>query len=254
MREGTFLLTVASCFLIAGSVLAASAQIEMTEPTLSVVDGNVVHGTAFFGAAIGSKPYDTAGNLGATFHLGQWGSGMIYFNGDIWTWIENRTATEFKPRRIEYTLEPGYYQVKGNNAYRFFVKHQSFHNVDFLGGENEGYELYGVSYRRLSKPKFYLAAGKYMNRRVVDYDWDFAGSLTFDLPPLGGRDTYFELWAHHVTENKSSRNGFTDYAAELGVEYESGITLFGRYELLHDIDRFMGTTDHHVLTGIRYNW
>jgi hypothetical protein len=234
--------------------LATSAQMEMTERTLLLEDGEVVHGTAFFGAVIGSDLYNSAGNLGATFHLGSWKPGILYFNGDVWTWIENGADNSFKPRRILYTLEPGYYRQKGNDAYRFFIKHQSYHNVDFFGGMNEAYELYGVSYRHLDKPKVYLELGTYQNKRIVDYSLDIAASLTLDLPPWNDRATYLEIWGHHVTETGSTRNGFTDYAAELGFAYRNGITLFGRYEYLHDINHFDGIADHHVLTGIRYRW
>ena len=250
-----FLPLMGLCLLVANCqpVFPTSDQIEMTEPTLVATDRSV-HGTAFFGAAPGGKPFNTAGNLGATFHLGAWGNGALYFNGDVWTWVKHASGNRFEPKRLIYTLEPGYYRENGKSAYRFFIRHQSFHDVDFFGGENEAYELYGASLRHAGKPQVYIQVGKYLNKRVVDYGWDFAGSLTFDLPPWGKKDTYLELWAHHVTGKRASRDGFTDYAAEFGVQYRSGITLFGRYESLHDIDRFLGKTDHHVLTGIRYNW
>ena len=128
--------------------------------------------------------------------------------------------------------------------------------VDFHDDLDESYELYGVSYEWLGSPGYYLRAGKYLNRKDVDYDWDIAGSATFNLKPINGRETYFHAWLHQVTEDNGldDRDGFMDYAGEMGIKFYSGIVLFGRYEFLHDIDGFGGASDHHVLVGTRYVW
>jgi hypothetical protein len=234
---------------------ATSAQIELSEPVLPVTQGEI-NGSAFFGAAVGSDAYDTAGDLGATFPIGSMGSGQLYFFGDVFTWVEDIHGGKFQPRRIIYTLEPGCDYVLGKDEYRFFIKHQSFHDVDFFDDLEESYELYGINYRRLGSPEYVLRTGKYLNTNDVDYDWDFAAAATFGLARTQDSETYLRIWVHHVTENNDliDRNGFTDFAGEVGTSYKNGITLFARYQLLHDIDRFGGRSEHQLLVGPKYVW
>ena len=234
------------------NVWATSPQIELSEPLLD--RPGLVHSTAFFGAVAGSKVYDTAGSLGTTFQLGKQKSGRFYFFGDIFTWIKNMSGTSFEPKRITYTLETGYAIENEGNRTRIFIKHQSFHNVDFVDGPRESYELYGVSYQWLKKPDIYLSVGNYLNKKNVDYTWDLVASATIDLKSIEGHDTYLHVWLHRVTESGNIRDGFTDYAGELGVHLSPAVTAFGRYELLNDIDHFKGTADHHTMIGIRYQW
>ena len=237
--------------------LCSSAQIEEIEPVLTLAD-KAVHGTASFGALLGSDVYDTAGNLGVTFPLGNIKAGRLYFLGDMYTYIKNPGGQRFAPQRVIYTLEPGYYWERGNAGYTLFIEHQSSHLIDqpAIGPESESYELYGFSYRQLRPPHFYAEVGKYLDKRVVDYDWDLATSATWDLPPWGTKQPYLHGWLHHVTETDgpNGRDGFTDYAAEFGVAYDTGVTPFARYEFLNDINHFAGSSDHYVLLGVRYTW
>jgi len=247
----TFLLFLAAC----APASCASPQFELTEPVLVPTD-NLVHGTATFEILLGSHVYNTAGNLGATFPLGTARSGRFYFYADMLTWIRNPGDSRFEPRRIVYTLEPGYYIQRDDNRYRFFIKHQSFHNSDTFCDDNESYELYGLSYNSLRRPELYVSVGKYVNRCVVDYTWDLVGWATWELAQSDSTTTYFHAWLHIVTENDGprGRNGFTDYAAELGLRFNSGVMLFARYEFLHDVDRFAGESDHRLIPGITYTW
>lgn len=243
--------------LLSGYAHATSAQIEMADPVLPCVQEKPVHGTAFFGLVPGSDLYDTAGNLGATFELAKKRASIVYFTGDLFTYIKNPGGTHFEPRRIIYTLEPGVAVRKGScDVYRLFIKHQSYHDVDFTDGINESYELYGLGYCHGNLNGVHLSVGKYLNRKAVDYDWDLAAAVTIGLGKGIGGDVYTHLWVHRVTESSppAGRDGFTDYAAELGVKYISGITLFGRLEHLHDLDRFAGRTESHGLTGLKYEW
>lgn len=232
-----------------------SPQIELSEPILTLDDATV-HGKVSFGVLAGSDLYNTAGNLGGTFSLGHMNGGMFYFFGDIFTWVHNPKWDSFEPQRIIYTLEFGYYWEHGDDGYRLFAKHQSFHDVDMCDGLQESYELYGASYRRLTRPEFYASLGLYQNRRVVDYRWDLAVAATFDLPPVWDKQTYLHLWLHQVTEKHApgAGNGFLDNAAEAGIVFDTGVVLFARYECLHDINCFDGITDKHVLAGVRYSW
>ena len=253
--------SLTACLLALLALLArapapcTSPQIELSEPILTL-DDQAVHGTAFFGAPFGSHVYSTAGDLGATFPLGHVDGGKPYFFGDMFTWIRNPSGCEFEPRRIIYTLELGYYWEVENNGYRFFAKHQSFHDVDFYDSLDKGYELYGLSYRRKESPEFYASVGKYMNDCIVDYQWDLVAATTFALPPVWEKETYLHLWLHQVTENDGpgGRDGFLDYAAEVGIKFDTGVTLFTRYEFLHDINYFGGAADRHFLTGAAYRW
>lgn len=251
-----FLSIVLLCFVMHGIVFATSAQIEFSDPILPMPDDKSVHGKVFFGVVSGSDIYDAAGNIGATFDIGVVDKGSLYFSGDIFTYLEVKDGfSDFNPRRIIYTLEPGYVRVRGNSAYRFFIKHQSFHDVDSSDELDESYELYGLSYKSAGNPEFYIAAGKYLNVKDVDYEWDFTASATFDLQIIRNRSTYFHAWVHHITEDGTiDRNGFTDYAGELGISFKNNLTWFARYELLHDIDRFNGLTDNHAIIGARYIW
>lgn len=251
------------CFLstlllltIAVGVLADSAQLEMTDPVLPVGKGHAANGTAFLGWVGGGHAFNTAGNLGGTFPIGSIHRGEFYFNGDMFTWIRNPRPADFRPRRIIFTLEPGYNLVKNDDEYRFFIKHQSYHNVDFVGPPRESYEMYGFSYRRLRYPLVGVRVGKYLNRRTVDYDWDFTGSVTFALPDSMGYKSQLHGWIHHVTESGNSfgRNGFTDYAVEYSFTINGGLRMITRYEFLHDIESFGSRSDHHVLVGPMYTW
>ncbi len=256
-RIPTFLLVFSLLLIPCVKGLCTSAQIEETEPVLTLAD-KAVHGTASFGALLGGHVFDSAGNLGATFPLGHIKKSRIYFLGDLYTYVKNPGGQRFQPRRIIYTLEPGYYWEHRDAGYRFFIKHQSFHLIDqpAIGPESESYELYGLSYRQLSSPHLYASVGKYLNKRVVDYNWDFAASATWDLQPWGRTEPYLHGWLHHVTESDhpTGRSGFTDYAAEFGVRFSTGMIPFARYEFLNDIDRFAGSSDHHTLLGLRYTW
>lgn len=250
-RFVTFLLFLAAC----ARASCTSPQFELTEPVLVPTD-NLVHGTATFEVVTGSQLYNTRGNLGATFPLGAAKSGRFYFNADMLTWIQNPGHSRFSPRRVVYTLEPGYYVQRDDNRYRFFIKHQSFHNSDTFCQDNESYEIYGLSYDSLRNPELHFAIGKYVNRCVVDYSWDLVGWATWKLAQSDSSATYFHVWLHTVIEGDGprGRNGFMDYAAVLGLEFNGGIMLYARYEFLHDIDCFAGRSDHHLLTGITYTW
>lgn len=249
-------MTVAMTVSVQEAVLATSAQMELSEPVLPVAKDKTANGTAFFGWVGGGDVYNTTGNLGGTFPLGEIKRGKLYFFADLFTWIENPNSSRFRPKRVIYTLEPGYNYVLGDSEYRFFIKHQSYHDVDFADNLEESYELYGLNYRLLRRPELQLRVAKYVNRRVVDYDWDLAASATFDLPSNFGRQAYIHGWIHHVTESGNSfgRSNFTDYAAEFGFTVNAGLTLFARYEYLHDLERFGARSDHHVLVGPKYVW
>jgi len=235
------------------TALSTSAQIEWTEPVL-VTDEQLVHGTAFIGILPGSDVFDTAGSLGVTFDVGQLGAGGLYLFTDIFTWIDN-AGLDFEPMRVIYTLEAGCSPPRGEGRYSFFIKHQSFHDIDTFDDIDESYELYGARYRFGGSPQWYVRAGKYLNRSTVDYDWDLAASVTYDLRPIRERPTYAHAWVHHVFEEGDvGRDEFTDYAVELEVRLHSGLIPFLRYELLHDIDRFNGASDHHLMLGTRYRW
>ncbi|MHB0997915.1 MAG: hypothetical protein ACYC27_01610 [Armatimonadota bacterium] len=240
------------CLYLPKIVFATSAQNELSEPVLTANDSKG-NGQAFFGTALSDDIYNTAGSLGATFRTGRIGPGKLYFFGDIFSWI-NTTHSEFKPQRVIYTLEPGYFYVSEKSTYRFFIKHQSYHDVDFTDNIDESYELYGLSYKYSANPEYYLRIGKYMNRKDVDYNWDFAGYVRFYLDDSTNVNPYLHLWLHQVTEsdNSTDRNGFTDYAIEAGYEWKSGLTIFARYELLNDLNRFNGNSDHHILFGPKY--
>lgn len=236
-------------------IYATSAQLELTDPVLPFKDGLPAKGNAFFGVVAGGGLYNSAGNIGCTIPLGTAGKGKLYFCGDIFTWVKNPSLTQFDPKRVVYTLEPGYDYVSGRNEFRFFIKHQSFHDPDTLNTMRESYELYGVDYRCLStpRPKYEFRIGYYASKRVVDYQWDFQASTTFDLSKRFGNGMYLELWLHGVTDG-GSRGGFVDYAGEVGANLSDGLSIFGRYEVLHDIDQFGGETDHHFLAGPKYSW
>jgi len=231
-----------------------SAQTDWTEPVPLVAE-KMVRGKAMFGVLGGSDLYDSVGNLGATFDIGDVKGGDIYFFGDVLTWITNPKLTDFEPRRVVYTLEAGYISPVDDQRYSLFVKHQSFHDVDSSDGIDESYELYGFRYRISDEPAILLRVGKYANRSAVDYDWDFAVGSATSLGSISDRQLYASAWVHHVTESGNpDRDGFTDYFIEVGVEFLSGIDVFVRYELLHDLDRFDGTTDHHLVLGTKYIW
>lgn len=246
-------LVVAMLILTSSSVFATSAQIEMADPVLPIPKGVPARGTASYDNVVGGNLYDSAGNLGATFPLGQIGKGQLYFCGDIFSWVKNPNFTEFRPQRVVYTLEPGYNYISDNNEFRFFIKHQSFHDPDVLNTSIESYELYGLSYRWLGHPQQYsFRVGYYLNTCHVDYKWDLSGAALFYIPKIPAKDFYLELWLHYVSE--SSGGGFTDYAGEVGMTIHDGLKIFGRYELLHDLDRFDGTADQHLLVGPKYIW
>jgi hypothetical protein len=237
--------------------MAVSAQVEMTDPVLPIPAGQVAAGTAAVDWVAGGRLYNSVGNLGDTFSLGSIRGGQLYFHGDIFSWIDNPSLTDFSPRRLFYTLEPGYNWVQDGNELRVFIKHQSFHSVDTPDVPSKvSYELVGFSYRRLSNPRITLRVGGYVDKTTVDYGWDLLGSANFDLPKCLGHRSYAEAWVHHVTEtgNPSGRNGFTDFAAECGLTIHDGFSIFARYEFLHDVDVFNGTSDHHYLVGPKYVW
>ncbi len=219
-----------------------------------VEDEQLVQGTAFVVAVPGSDTFDTAASLGATFDVGQLGAGGLYFLADIFTWIENDGA-DFQPLRTIYTLEAGYGPRRGKGQYSLFVKHRSFQDLDSFDALDESYELCGGRYQLDGSPKWRIRAGKYINRADVGYDWDLAVSVTQDLDPIRGRSAYAHAWVHHVSEDGNiGRDGFTDYAVETGVRSYNGIIFFLRYELLRDVDRFGGESDHHLMVGTRYGW
>lgn len=240
------------CTLSPATIYATSAQLELTEPVL--IPDNRVHGTAFYGALLGSDVYDSAGNLSATFTAGTVQRGHLYFFGDIYTWVRNVRPTQFQPRRVIYTIEPGYFLVRDRDTFRLFMKHQSYHDVDFSDGVNEAYELYGAGWQRAGNPEYSVRIGKYLNERSVDYDWDISGAVTGIVGDSDGRPVYAHLWLHRVEEHgHGDRDGFADYAAECGIRYRSGTSVFARYQLLHDIDAFAGAADHHLMLGVKYS-
>lgn len=243
------------CVILPVSACATSAQLSTMDPLLPIEEGKTANGTASYTVILGSELYDSAGHLGATFPIGRSGDGRFYFFGDLHTWVKNPTITDFNPRRIAYTLEPGYYRTSGRNEYRFFIKHQSFHDVDFGDELDESYELYGLAYRRTGSPEYYLRLGRYYNTVDVDYEWDIAASVELGVSASESRQNLLKFWVHHVTADGSdSRSGFTDYAVEYEIAYRNGLTLFARYQFLHDLDRFDGTSDRHVMVGPRYVW
>ncbi|MCL6520060.1 MAG: hypothetical protein K6T99_09510 [Armatimonadetes bacterium] len=252
----TFLIAVcfsSAIFAMSGSLEATSPQIEWSEPSF-VLNGAMSSAVAFFGIISGSSLYDTAGSLGATFQKKMAKEGSYYFFADIFTWIENK-GTEFMPRRVIYTIEPGYTTLRGNARWRAFIKHQSFHDVDSFDNLNEAYELYGLSFQQLSEPMWYISVGKYLNRRIVDYRWDLATSVTREIGSLKKNRIYGHVWLHYVSEHQGNilhRNDFTDYALETSVDFQNGLVGFLRYELLHDIERFAGTADNHLILGARF--
>ncbi|MHB0912717.1 MAG: hypothetical protein ACYC2Y_04640 [Armatimonadota bacterium] len=231
---------------------ATSASLESGEPILPP-PLNFAHGRASFMMLLNSDLYDAAGDLGATFRLGSAGEGSFYFLGDMFTWIDIKSNLDFNPQRIEYTLEPGYAIQHGRGIYSFFVKHQSFHDVDFTDDIDESYELYGARYSRTGSHDMMLRVGKYLNTRDVDYDWDLAGQAIFYTKQSDDERTYLKVWAHHVTV-EGNRSDFTDYAGEVGIEYRSGATVFVQYAFLHDLDRANGQSEHLLLVGPRYEW
>lgn len=237
---------------LATPAACTSADINLTEPVPPSEE--IVSGNAVFGIVAG-QVYNSFGNLGATFDIGNLGGGRFYFFPDILTWIKNPNTSEFEPRRVEYTLEVGYFSPGADHRLSFFIKHQSFHDVDSFDGIQESYELYGARYLTMKDPSIVLRVGKYLDVRTVDYDWDFALSATSHIGNVGARPLSASATLHSVTEKGSrARNGFTDYSAEISLEFRSGIDLFLRYETMHDINRFAGTTDHHGIVGTRYVW
>lgn len=235
-------------------VWCTSAQSDMTEP-VPLAQDEIVRGKAMFAVMGGSDTYDTVGNLGATFRIGNLLGGDLYFFADMLTWIENPSASEFQPRRIVYTLEAGYTPKAVENRTTLFVKHQSFHDVDSFDGMDESYELYGLRYRVREEPHVWLRIGKYLNRTVVDYDWDYIVGLQSDIGTMGNNLLYGFALLHYVTEDGSSgRDGFVDWALETGLDFQNSITLFLRNEQLHDVDRFAGITDTYTTLGIKYEW
>ncbi|MDI6827727.1 MAG: hypothetical protein QME62_04495 [Armatimonadota bacterium] len=231
---------------------ATSPQIEWSEP-LFLTTGSKSSAAAFFGLVPGSKVYDTAGSLGVTFQKETRAGEGFYFFGDIFTWIKNK-GTQFMPRRVIYTIEPGYITTRGKLRWRAFIKHQSFHEIDSFDQLNEMYELYGISFQQVSQPLWCVSVAKYLNRRVVDYRWDLATSVTRKIGSLNENDLYGHIWLHHVTEHRGNamhRDGFMDYAIESSVDFKNGLIGFLRYEVLHDIERFGGTTDSHFVLGVR---
>jgi len=253
-KQFGFLLVALSCVIgCATSLYAMSAQIEMSEPVFGS-DACPTEASALFALVPGSHLYDTAGSLGGTFKEKKVGDGRLYLFADIFTWIDNVNTTEFRPKKIVYTIEPGYTVKRGERRYRFFVKHQSFHDVDVFDEFTESYELYGVNFTLEGEDKKSFSFGRYLNNRVVDYDWDFAVSLTHVLGSVHDKPLYGHVWLHYVVEDSNAldRDSFTDYAAEVGIRMRGGITAFARYEFLHDIDSFCGASDHHVMLGTRY--
>ncbi|HEY3297170.1 MAG TPA: hypothetical protein VGK34_00830 [Armatimonadota bacterium] len=247
---------LALSLLLPGVAGAASAQVELAEPVLPIEDGKAANGNATMVWVTGGDVFDSAANLGGTFPVGRIHRGQIYFHADMFTWIDNPSISSFKPRRIFYTVEPGYNWVKNEDEIRFFIKHQSFHDVDIHIGDTESYELIGLNYRKLTNPHFELRAARYTNNKIVDYTWDFAASMTYDLPKSLGYEAYLHAWVHHVTEsgNDFGRDGFTDWAAEYGFTVNDGLKLFARYENLHDIEYFGSRSDHHFMIGPKYYW
>lgn len=234
---------------------ATSAQIESAEPVFATDTSTCPTGaSASFATVLGSRLYDTAGSLGGTFKGKMVGAGQLYFFADIFTWVDNVNVTEFRPRKIIYTIEPGYIIRRDKKSCRIFVKHQSFHDVDVSDEITESYELYGVSLARYGDIDQRFSIGKYLNERIVDYDWDLAASATVQLGSARKQPIYGHVWLHHVTEhgNIIGRDGFTDYAVEIGIKWFSGMTGFLRCEFLHDMDAFGGISDHYVLVGARY--
>ena len=253
-------MTVLKAILVAGmlylssAAFAMSAQLELADPVLPINDGTSAHGNASYGVVLGGKLYDSAGNLGVTMPVGRIGKGRIYFMGDIFTWVKNPSLSDFVPKRIQYTLEPGYDYVSQNNEFRLFIKHQSFHDPDTWNMLHQSYELYGIDYRKLGHQQQYeLRAGYYVNESCVDYKWDFLASATFDLSKACGHGVYAEVWLHEVT-NGGGRSDFLDYAGEIGMTIHDGFKVFGRYEYLHDLDVYGGASDHHFLIGPKYVW
>lgn len=236
----------------ASACFATSAQIEVTDPVLPVIDGTRAHGNVFYGAVVGGGLYDSAGNVGVTIPLAKAGKGHVYFWGDIFTWVKNPSITRFEPKRVVYTIEPGYDYVTENHEFRVFIKHQSFHDPDAANALKESYELYGVDYRRLGSPQLEFRVGYYGSKRRVDYNWDFLASANFDLSKAVGRGVYAEIWLHEVT--RADGGNFLDYAGEVGIKIRDGVMIFGRYEYLHDLDHFGGVADHHFLIGPKYSW
>ncbi len=231
---------------------ATSPQIEWSEP-LFLTNGSTGSAVAFFGLVPGCKVYDTAGSLGAMFKKATAAGECFYFFGDIFTWIKNK-GTQFMPGRVIYTIEPGYITTRGKLRWRAFIKHQSFHEIDSFDQLNEMYELYGVSFQQLSESLWYVSVGKYLNRRIVDYRWDLATSVTRKIGSLNENNLYGHIWLHYVTEHRGNamhRDGFTDYAIESSVDFKNGLIGFLRYEVLHEIERFGGTTDSHFVLGVR---
>ncbi|MDO8682303.1 MAG: hypothetical protein Q7N50_02315 [Armatimonadota bacterium] len=252
LRLARLMLPLAILALFARGVLAQSEAIP--QPTLF---GTHVHGDIMAGYYAQSDVYDYLADINIWFDYGSAKGAKLYFYGGILTLIKSTDEESFEPDRYRGTLEPGIRLQRGNSSYEFFIKHQSFHDIDRFDDLDETYEIYGLRYRKAGPWNYTLSAGKYENKDDVDYDWDYYASLdNACIRVCNGKPIYTALSLHGVTEDGSlaNRDDFLDYSLEVGLQSSLGIRYFANYRQTHDIDRFNGATDHGIILGVRYAW
>lgn len=223
----------------------------------SPVPSNKVHGRADAAYFVINSVFRYEADVNLWFDFGQYKDFVFFFNGGLLVYAEDNSDKTFQPRRLRGTLEPGTYLRKNRNTYYFYIKHQSFHDIDTFDNLDEAYEIYTLAYKYSGNPTFFVSAGKFLNTDDVDYDWEFVG--WFEYPNLFHKShnpVYFSGSVRRVEEtgDLSDRNGFTDFTSELGVETAPGLRYYTGYRVIHDVNRFDGATDHEWAVGIKYLW
>jgi hypothetical protein len=244
--------------IVAGPVFAQLAPpFPYPEPAPESVVKNI-HGSLELGYLATSKVYRYVADVNVGFDFGSWRGAKFNFGGGILTLVRSGSGDDFQPDRYRGTIEPAIYLPKGRSAYIFSIRHQSFHSIDKPSDGKESYELYNAAYQHAGPPNIRIAIGKYINRKHVDYNWEVLAQV--DTACLGyckfGK-FYVSGLAHYVKESSDSlsgRDSFTDVSLEAGIESKSAIRYFVALRQIHDIDRFLGTTDNQVLIGTKILW
>lgn len=240
--------------LVALAIVLLLSQAAASAP----LPGQRVHGQAELAYMAASDIYRYLADVNLWFDFGSWKKATFFFDGGVLVYASQDEDRGFQPDRLRGTLELGSYVPQQKNTYYFYVKHQSFHDIDSFDNSDESYEIYTLAYRRHERPvTLFASAGKFENQHDNDYDWEFL--FWFEVPRIGmaGKDPlYLSGSARHVTEtdNPTGRDGFTDFTAEFGIQTTPGLRFFTAYRQIHDINRFNGLTDHELLLGMRYGW
>ena len=93
-----------------------------------------IHGDASAGYYATSEVYRYAADVNLNFDFGAYKDVKFAFDCGIRTLIKADAGTSFQPDRYRGTLEPSARLKRGKDTYEFFIKHQSFHDIDRFDG------------------------------------------------------------------------------------------------------------------------